>query len=215
MNRKKVYLALWILVSVLAFFVLAVMYKGDTLAEKPENEKPREESSPAESPAPREIDESRLLDQIPYELEAPKFELKDLNGKTVRLSDYRGKVVFLNFWATWCPYCLRERSELEEARNEMKKYGRAEILTVNMMESKKQVQEYIKKEKLDLPVLLDTEGKVSYQYMVPFGIYSVPVTFIINPDGTIYNIIGGMTNSDLLLDYVEYLGRQGKFDKAR
>jgi cytochrome c-type biogenesis protein len=133
---------------------------------------------------------------------APEIALKDLNGQTVKLSDYKGKVVFLNFWATWCPSCREEMPELNKASQDLAKRKDAVLLEVNLTdgvrETTDKVKEYLNKNKFSMHVLLDTEGKAANDY----AITSIPTTFIINRQGQIYDYIVGPTNEDVLLSYV-------------
>lgn len=139
--------------------------------------------------------EQMTLDQIEERVEVPDFELKNLQGETVKLSDYKGKVVFLNFWAEWCKYCVQEMPDLNRANEKLKKEGNAIILAVDVREDPQKVKEFIEERNLTLPVLLDETGKVAAMY----GIQSFPTTYIINPDGTLYNGILGKTDEKTIL----------------
>ncbi len=118
---------------------------------------------------------------------APNFTLPRLNGEIVRLSDYRGKIVFLNIWATWCPPCREEMPAMEKLYQEMK--GEAfEILAVSIdAAGAKAVGPFMKQNKLSFPALLDPKGMVKGLY----GITGVPETFIIDKDGIINSKIIG------------------------
>jgi peroxiredoxin len=106
------------------------------------------------------------------------FVLTDLNGRQVRLSDFRGKVVFLNFWTTWCPQCRVELPALDKLN---RRFGdRAFVmLAVSLGEPKGKVSQFVKRRKLGFRVLLDTDGRVGRR----FGIHSIPTSFIIDPSG--------------------------------
>lgn len=125
---------------------------------------------------------------------APDFSLKDLNGKTVKLSDYKGKVVILNFWAVWCKYCKEEMPDLNELNAELEKDNEAVILAVDVQESSGTVKNYLSSNKINLKVLLDENGSVAQSY----GISGYPTTFIINNDGTLYTYISGKTDKETL-----------------
>lgn len=125
---------------------------------------------------------------------APDFRLKDLNGKDVKLSEYRGKVVILNFWAVWCKFCIQEMPDLNELNKELVKGNEAVILAVNVQESSDTVREYLSKGHINLNVLMDQDGSVTEDY----GVTGFPTTFIINKDGTIYTYIPGATNKETL-----------------
>ena len=118
---------------------------------------------------------------------APDFTLPGLDGQMVSLADYRGKVVFLNIWATWCPPCVEEMPSMEKLYKQLKTEG-FEILAVSMDVSGAQaVLPFMKKHKLSFPALTDTEGAMKSLYQTT----GVPETFIIDKDGTIVEKIIG------------------------
>lgn len=125
---------------------------------------------------------------------APDFSLKDLNGKAVKLSDYRGKIVILNFWAVWCKYCKEEMPDLNELNKELEKSNEAVILAVDVQESVNTVKNYLTSNNINLKVLMDSDGKVAQTY----GITGYPTTFIIDKDGSVYTYIPGKTNKETL-----------------
>jgi len=109
---------------------------------------------------------------------APDFTLADLNGRRVRLEDLRGKVVFLNFWATWCPPCVLEMPTMEELHREFGGKGLV-ILAVNFREGPEQVKAFLKEHQLTFTTLLDPKGKVFELYQA----WSLPTTTIVNKRG--------------------------------
>jgi peroxiredoxin len=108
------------------------------------------------------------------------FELEDLEGAKRKLSDYKGKVVFLNFWATWCPPCRAEMPSMQALYDRFKDQG-LEILAVDLREGPDLVRTFMKEHELDFPVLLDRSGQVGGTY----GVRSIPTTYLIDRDGTI------------------------------
>ncbi|HHV99287.1 MAG TPA: redoxin domain-containing protein [Clostridiaceae bacterium] len=144
-------------------------------------------------------DENKSSEENNEKIIAPDFTLEDINGKKVSLSDYRGKIVFLNFWATWCQYCVMEMPDLEKVHQGFSKGDDAVILTVNSDEDPEKVKKFIKDNNLTLPVLMDYAYEVNWMY----GISSIPVTFVIGRDGSVYGAIPGMTNKDTLLNIYE------------
>jgi peroxiredoxin len=118
---------------------------------------------------------------------APNIVLPRLDGKTVNLKDYRGKVVFLNIWATWCPTCREEMPSMEKLYQGLK--GEAfEILAVSVDKAgAKAVVPFMKAHKLSFPALLDPEGTIAR----PYGVTGVPESFIINKEGIIEKIVIG------------------------
>lgn len=114
------------------------------------------------------------------EVEAPDFTLKDLNGKKVQLRDFRGKVVFLNFFATWCVPCRLEMPAMERLSQAFKDKGLV-VLAVDIKESAKAVRAFLREVKVSFPALLDEDGSVAFMY----GIRPLPATYLIGRDGMI------------------------------
>jgi thiol-disulfide isomerase/thioredoxin len=108
------------------------------------------------------------------------FELELLGGKPTKLSSYRGSVVLLNFWATWCPACREEIPSMEKLYSTLKKKGLV-IVAVDLAESRDVVRSFVTENKMTYPVLLDTAGSVGALY----GARSLPTTYIIGRDGRI------------------------------
>ena len=108
------------------------------------------------------------------------FTLTTLDGESATLSQFKGKVVFLNFWATWCGPCRIEMPSMESLYNQYKDKG-FEILAVNSGESRQQVEDFMKENSFSFPALLDESGKVSSSY----GIQAIPTTFLLNSEGKI------------------------------
>ncbi len=109
---------------------------------------------------------------------APDFTLADVNGRRVRLGSFRGKVVFLNFWATWCPPCIQEMPTMEKLHGEFGGKGLV-ILAVNFRENPEQVKAFLKEHQLTFTTLLDPKGKVFELYQA----WSLPATSIVNKKG--------------------------------
>ncbi|MFN3740801.1 MAG: TlpA disulfide reductase family protein, partial [Thermodesulfovibrionales bacterium] len=113
--------------------------------------------------------------------QAPDFSLNDLNGKSVKLSDFKGKVVLLNFWATWCNVCVDEMDSLNKAYRDMKGKGFV-VIAVSIDQSKKPVSDFVKLKGLEFPVLLDPEKEVYFDRYAGFGL---PISFLIDKKGNI------------------------------
>jgi len=118
--------------------------------------------------------------------EAPPFSLKTLNGSQVSLSDFKGKPMILKFWATWCPSCVEELSQMEKF-SEGKKDQLHILMPAIDGDKEKRVQSVVKKHKVTLPVLLDVKEKIARTYKVTF----IPVTFLIDREGMIVGMIVG------------------------
>ncbi|HSB30431.1 MAG TPA: TlpA disulfide reductase family protein [Candidatus Sulfobium mesophilum] len=111
---------------------------------------------------------------------APEFSLKDLSGRPVTLSSLKGKVVLLNFWATWCPPCISEMPVFNKLYKEMRGRG-LEIVAISADRSESYVRDFVSKHSLDLRVLFDADRSVTKQYKV----FSMPTTFLIDKNGVI------------------------------
>lgn len=122
---------------------------------------------------------------------APDLIGVSLDGVPVYLEDYRGKVVVLNFWATWCPHCKREFPELEEI-NQKFKSDKFELFAVDVGETAETVKKFLKGNPLQLTVLVDPEGKVVETY----GVRGIPRTVLIDPQGQVHRTIIGYSKSD-------------------
>ena len=123
--------------------------------------------------------------------ESVDFELEDVNGNNKKLSSYRGKLVFLNFWATWCGPCRYEMPSMQRIYHELKSEG-FEIVAINLREGKKMVKEFLDQYKLIFPVLLDKDGRVGAIY----GARSIPTTYLIDRDGSIIGRVIGAREWD-------------------
>ncbi|MCB9454116.1 MAG: TlpA family protein disulfide reductase [Anaerolineaceae bacterium] len=148
------------------------------------------------TPLPVTVEFKTLVDQP-----APNFELASLEGNAAKLSNYRGRVVFLNFWATWCEPCQRELPTFQGFMAEQGEIGPV-ILTVNISDSPNQITDYFQEHGIaDIPTLLDFNLTVYEDY----AISQLPTTFVIDAGGVVrYRHIGEMTADDLQA-YVEAL----------
>ena len=119
---------------------------------------------------------------------APDFSLTDLNDKPYRLSDFRGKVVFLNFWATWCKPCREEMPSMEILNKNFEKDGLVILaVSIDRVTTTKDIPPFVKGMNLTFPVLIDSWGKTDK----PYKRMGVPETFIIDQQGVIREIVIG------------------------
>jgi peroxiredoxin len=119
--------------------------------------------------------------------QAPEFSLPALDGKAISLSSYRGKVVMVHFWATWCPPCIEELPTLERLYRAY--FGKdLEILAVSVDEGGAgAVEQFMRKNRFALPVLLNPDQSVSRQY----GTFKFPETYLVDREGIVRRKIIG------------------------
>jgi thiol-disulfide isomerase/thioredoxin len=157
-----------------------------------EKEKSKVNNIPSESEASNKAsstNKNAVSDKKP----ALDFKLKDLNGKEVSLSDFKGKKVFLNFWATWCPPCKAEMPDIEKLYSETKDTDLV-ILAVNVGEGKSDVTSFLNDNKYNFTVLLDSDQNITNQY----NIKGIPTSFFIDKEGNIVSSkVGGMSLDEM------------------
>ncbi len=123
------------------------------------------------------------IQRVSPPVEAPDFTLNNLEGSEVSLKDFEGKVVFLNFWATWCGPCREEMPSMEGLWQRFKEEDFV-ILAVDLRESRGEVVSFMKEYGLTFPVLLDSKGEVGSM----FGVRAIPTTYLLDSEG---RIVGG------------------------
>ncbi|XTR39146.1 cytochrome c biogenesis protein CcdA [Paraclostridium tenue] len=133
------------------------------------------------------------------------FTLYDQNGKKHKLSDYKGKTVFLNFWATWCPPCKAEMPYIEQLYKEYNKNNKDVVIlgvaspNLDREGSKEDIIEFLQQEKYTFPVVMDNNGELAYQY----GISAYPTTFIIDKEGYITQYVPGAMDKQTMKYLIE------------
>ncbi len=133
------------------------------------------------------------LDRPTATLMASDFTLETLDGRKVSLSSYKGQVVLLSFWATWCGPCKQEMPDMQTLYEGMKSKGLT-IVAVDLMEDKDTVSRFVKDNKYTFPVLLDTNGTVGGS--TTYGVSAIPTNYVIDRTGRIVGRaigIGGPT----------------------
>jgi peroxiredoxin len=134
---------------------------------------------------------------------APDFTLDTLDGNQVTLSELRGRIVVINFWATWCLPCREETPALEKAYKQYKDSD-AVILGVNLTNQDlvRDVESFVQEFGLTYPILLDREGSVGYLYQVN----GLPTTFFLNREGVIRTVlVGGPMSETFIRSKIEAL----------
>lgn len=183
MNKNN----LIILITAVVIMVLIVGFTfkdnlSDYLSNREELENDIQESIEIEEDEAindKESDESERM-------KAPNFTLKTMDGKEASLEDYRGKIVFINFWATWCPYCVKEMPDLQRIYEENK--DDLVILAVDVQESKGTVENYMKDKDYTFPILLDEKGEIASTYFIS----SYPTTYFVDKEGYLLGGYPGM-----------------------
>jgi peroxiredoxin len=148
---------------------------------------------------------TKFLKQKLINVDAPDFELKDLNGKIVKLSDFRGSIVVLDFWATWCGPCIGSFPAMKKVMNELKDKS-VKFLFIDTMESEEldnkneKVKKILSSKKVsDFHVLLDEIKDLSYKVTTAYNVPSIPAKFIIDNNGKIrYRSTGFSTDENLI-----------------
>jgi thiol-disulfide isomerase/thioredoxin len=131
--------------------------------------------------------------------EAPKFKLPDLSGQVVSLDQYKGKVVMLDFWATWCGPCRMSMPILESLQKEYS--NDLTLLAINLQEPRDGVRDFVREQSIHSRVLLDEDGAVGEIY----GAGSIPMQVLIDRTGTVRYIVLGVRSSAELREMVNKL----------
>lgn len=131
------------------------------------------------------------------------FTLYDQYGEKHSLSDYEGKTIFLNFWATWCPPCRAEMPDIQKLYETYGEDGEVAILgvaapNIGNETDEEGVQAFLKENGYTYPVLMDEEGKLFEEY----GIYSYPTTFMIDKDGKVFGYVSGQLTEDMMKNII-------------
>ena len=137
---------------------------------------------------------------------APRFMLNNLNGDTVKLEQFRGDYILLNFWATWCPPCVKEMPSMERLQQKFKDKG-IQVVAISLdKEPQAKVAAFVARLNLSFPILLDPVGIVSD----PYGANALPSTFILNPEGRVIAAAKGERDwySEEAISYFDELLKQ-------
>lgn len=169
-------------------FIISTNSQDDTITSDPVKEQTKAQ--------PVESDEEGIQEgQI-----ALDFELETLDGETVKLSDYKGQRVMLNFWATWCPPCRAEMPDMQKFQDNKD----VQILAVNLTETeagRAQVENFMDELNLSMTVPMDEESAVSTDYSV----MAYPTTYMIDSNGRIQSVMMGAINYDLMVQQFEMM----------
>ncbi len=133
---------------------------------------------------------------------APNFELQTFDGQVVRLSDFKGRPVLINFWASWCPPCKEETPDLIAAYNELKDIN-AVFIGVGTQDDTDKLKQFAEAYQIPYLVVEDPLGKVSNQYRV----LGMPTTFLIDKDGILRKAINGVVTRNQIITQMRGLAQ--------
>lgn len=194
-----------ITVALALIVVVAVAASGyNYLSEnytQPSDSSSSSESDASDLPEEQRIAEQNQMSESKEIQKAPDFIVFDVKGNEVRFSDYAGKPIVLNFWASWCPPCKAELPDFENAYLEQKED--VVFLMVNMTDGQRETQEkafsYIEDKEYTFPVFYDLDMNVASVY----GITSLPTTVFIDESGVLKDAYIGQINEETLLKGIE------------
>lgn len=211
MRNKKLATVLGLLVVLVLILGACSAKEEEEVAEKEESmvEKEEEiiviieEEEIEDEEIEAKVDASQeISDEHSYDIEigklAPNFTLENLDGEEVSLEDYRGKIVMLNFWATWCPYCVREMPDMDKLQKENDDFV---ILAVDVKEEKAKVEKYINEGGYEFEVLLDIEGDTARTYLIS----NYPTSYFIDKEGILIGGIPGMLEYPQMKEILELI----------
>ena len=142
---------------------------------------------------------------------SPKLSLKDLRGRTINLGDYRGKVVLLNFWATWCPPCRAEVPDLVKWQSEYKGRGLQVVGVTYPPTDLKEMRQFVRQLNINYPVLLGSRDTKT----IFFAGETLPVTVVIDREGNVRELIEGILLPEEFEEKIKPLLRQAAGERVR
>lgn len=156
--------------------------------------------------------ESQEEESVGRAVPAIDFTLADQYGEIHALSDYEGKVIFLNFWATWCPPCRNEMPDIQALYESYSAEDDSEVVILGVAapgygqeETMEKITAFLDENGYTYPVLMDTE----WSLFTGYGITAFPTTFMIDKNGNVYGYVSGQLNQEIMLDIIEQTLRAG------
>ncbi|WP_425449020.1 TlpA family protein disulfide reductase [Dethiothermospora halolimnae] len=196
---KKIY----IILMVLAIGILTIgCSEEDNIKDKNKNIETNDDNAKnnEEDTSEEEKEGEDEFPNITIGEEAPDFTLENLDGDLVSLSDHEGEIVFINFWASWCPPCKEEMPDINKLYLE-KKDDNFTVLAVNSGEEKSTASKFIKEGEYEFPVLLDIDQDISIRYLVT----GLPKTVIVDGEGMIRYVKIGIMNYPEMKEIVKFI----------
>jgi thiol-disulfide isomerase/thioredoxin len=211
MKGRSLYMKKWLLAALLIIIVGASIYSVKNYENKLLDKSNKNSSTESNSEISANNEKNSNISQndsvktspILQKSSAIDFKLKDLEGKEVSLSQFKGKKVFLNFWATWCPPCKQEMPEIEKVFNETKDSDLV-ILTVNLGENQNTVKAFMDKNNYHFKVVLDLDEKVATKY----NIQSIPTSLFIDKDGNVVSTKNGAMTKAQMDAYIKSIEKK-------
>lgn len=137
---------------------------------------------------------------------APDFELTTLEGEEMRLSDYRGQAVILNFWATWCPPCRAEMPHMQTFY-EKQQGNDVEVLAVNLTTEDRgmaEIEKFVEEFDLEFPIPMDIDGDIGALYQA----FSIPTSYIIDREGRVLHKIVGPMDEEMMNEFIDEINEE-------
>lgn len=196
LNKQVITIIAIIVIAGVILFAMNYRNSSVNTDENAKNNTENVDKEPSKDKANEEVEADQEDGDLAVGKLAPDFTLTNLEGKEVSLSDYKGKIVMLNFWATWCKFCDVEMPDLNDLDKDNEDVV---VLAVDVMEGHDKVKKYIDKGGYGFEVVLDEKGDISREYLVS----AFPTTYIINKEGILMGGIQGPVNKPQIEQILE------------
>lgn len=190
---KTMFLIFLMLTLAAAFTACANKSTEDQVVLSTENVSPNENTTADTTVSTDVTTAEPTTEQEPFYI--PDFKLKTLDGKETNLYAYKGQIIVINLWATWCKYCIKEMPLLDE----LDKRDDVTVLAISVNEDQKTVQDYIDKYGYQMPVFLDEKGELASM----FGVTGFPTSLFLGPDFEYFYLYPGMLEQNTIDSILE------------